>query len=354
MSMRGSRFWRLSFVATLMAVGVLWSKPTQAQVEVDIGFFYDGLAPYGQWSNRSSIGWVWSPNGVEVGWRPYVDGRWIYTDDFGWVWDSDYEWGWAPFHYGRWFYDGDDGWLWQPGMEWAPAWVTWRVGNGYVGWAPLPPAVTWSVSTGFGWGGFDFNAPTFSPAWTFVEERRFADPRVRDHAVNLTRNVELVRTTRDTTNLTVASGRLRNHSVNVAEVERAVGRSVPRIPVREVATVEATRGQNRSPSHVPIFRPVVTPARSARVPPMSARGSRAVGDAPPVEVHRSSVTDTDGRQRPDSDRASPARPNITNERGAPTRAPQSGQGPQEEPKAKKKGKRTDKPHGKPPNQERGR
>jgi hypothetical protein len=26
-----------------------------------------------------------------------------------------------------------------PGIEWAPAWVSWRVGGGYVGWAPLPP-----------------------------------------------------------------------------------------------------------------------------------------------------------------------------------------------------------------------
>ncbi|HEX4138962.1 MAG TPA: DUF6600 domain-containing protein, partial [Candidatus Methylacidiphilales bacterium] len=29
--------------------------------------------------------------------------------------------------------------VWVPGYTWAPAWVSWRYGDGYVGWAPLPP-----------------------------------------------------------------------------------------------------------------------------------------------------------------------------------------------------------------------
>lgn len=31
------------------------------------------------------------------------------------------------------------GWIWVRGEEWAPAWVDWRRGSDYVGWAPLPP-----------------------------------------------------------------------------------------------------------------------------------------------------------------------------------------------------------------------
>ena len=31
------------------------------------------------------------------------------------------------------------GWVWVPGYTWAPAWVSWRYGDGYAGWAPLPP-----------------------------------------------------------------------------------------------------------------------------------------------------------------------------------------------------------------------
>src|SRR2546426_4578479 len=31
------------------------------------------------------------------------------------------------------------GWAWIPGEEWGPAFVQWRHGGDYVGWAPMPP-----------------------------------------------------------------------------------------------------------------------------------------------------------------------------------------------------------------------
>ena len=75
-------------------------------------------------------------------WRPYEYGHWVYTDEWGWYWVSDDEeddWGWVTYHYGRWAFDRGLGWFWVPGDEWAPAWVDWRYGDDYVGWAPLPP-----------------------------------------------------------------------------------------------------------------------------------------------------------------------------------------------------------------------
>ena len=125
--------------AAVLAVGLSYATPAKAQGEVDVGFFYDGLAPFGQWVESPQYGWAWYPTGVEVGWRPYTDGHWIFTDEFGWYWESDWEWGWAPFHYGRWTFDDAYGWVWIPGSEWGPAWVTWRTGGGFIGWAPLPP-----------------------------------------------------------------------------------------------------------------------------------------------------------------------------------------------------------------------
>ena len=35
---------------------------------------------------------------------------------------------------------GGRGWCWIPGTTWGPAWVNWRWGGGYVGWAPMAPA----------------------------------------------------------------------------------------------------------------------------------------------------------------------------------------------------------------------
>lgn len=100
--------------------------------------FYQNLAPYGQWIEDPQYGYVWSP--VQDGsFRPYyTSGHWVMTE-YGNTWVSDYPWGWACFHYGRWTYDSYYGWIWIPGTDWGPAWVCWRFGEGYYGWAPLGP-----------------------------------------------------------------------------------------------------------------------------------------------------------------------------------------------------------------------
>ncbi len=102
--------------------------------------FQTALAPYGSWDYDDSYGYVWTPamSIVGAGFEPYAScGHWI-RSEYGWTWVSDWNWGWAPFHYGRWITRGAR-WSWVPGTMWGPAWVSWRSGSGYVGWAPLPP-----------------------------------------------------------------------------------------------------------------------------------------------------------------------------------------------------------------------
>jgi hypothetical protein len=103
--------------------------------------FHDDLAPYGTWMSTRAHGWVWSPEPsiVGPGFMPYVTGGGWQLTQVGWMWTSVWDWGWAPFHYGRWYWERTRGWLWVPDTSWAPAWVDWRAGAGYVGWAPLPP-----------------------------------------------------------------------------------------------------------------------------------------------------------------------------------------------------------------------
>ena len=86
----------------------------------EASFFHDQLALYGQWFWLEPYGWVWTPANVGVGWRPYTEGNWAYTDG-GWTWVSDVPWGWAPFHYGRLAFHEQRGWRWVPGSEWARA-----------------------------------------------------------------------------------------------------------------------------------------------------------------------------------------------------------------------------------------
>jgi hypothetical protein len=135
----------LGIAAWLLNLGVL---PAQADLEVSASVqihssadFYAPLASCGSWVVVGSYGRCWRPAGVVVNWQPYCDGYWVWTD-CGWYWVSDDPWAWACYHYGYWVYDSIYGWIWVPGVEWAPAWVCWRYGGGYIGWAPIAPPGT--------------------------------------------------------------------------------------------------------------------------------------------------------------------------------------------------------------------
>ena len=136
--------------SVLMAVGLggilcLSAVNTRAELEVSASVsihaaadFDAPLAGRGTWVTIGSYGRCWRPAGVVVGWQPYGDGEWVWTD-CGWYWESDEPWAWACYHYGYWVYDPVYGWVWIPGLDWAPAWVCWRIGGGCIGWAPLGP-----------------------------------------------------------------------------------------------------------------------------------------------------------------------------------------------------------------------
>src|SRR5471032_1889747 len=114
--------------------------------------FYDQLGDQGTWVQTDDYGYVFQPNVSDPNWAPYTDGHWVYTDA-GWTWVSDEPWGWATYHYGRWANIDGTGWVWVPGYRWAPAWVSWRYGGGYAGWAPLPPESF--IGAEYGDGGVD-------------------------------------------------------------------------------------------------------------------------------------------------------------------------------------------------------
>lgn len=160
--MKRSTIYRLSFLV-LIGLGMGFSQESKAGPNHGISFqvFYNELSPYGDWVMDPTYGYVWIPF-VEQGFHPYgTNGYWEMTN-FGNTWVSNYQWGWAPFHYGRWFWNDYYGWAWVPGYEWGPAWVNWRTGGGYYGWAPLGPGFQVSVS---------FHIP--SNYWVFIPQRRF-------------------------------------------------------------------------------------------------------------------------------------------------------------------------------------
>lgn len=130
----------------LLGAALFCAAPARAVLEVSASVqinartdFEVPLASSGAWVEVGTYGRCWHPARVAVGWRPYCEGRWVWTD-CGWYWQSDEPWGWACYHYGRWAEAPNYGWVWIPDVEWAPSWVYWRSGGGYVGWAPCPPA----------------------------------------------------------------------------------------------------------------------------------------------------------------------------------------------------------------------
>ncbi len=157
--------------------------------DVSYQTFYDELSPYGQWIDFPGRGYVWVPDAADD-FRPYsTNGHWVWTDDYEWMWVSDYDWGWAPFHYGRWDNDPYYGWYWVPGYEWSPAWVAWRDGGDYYGWAPIRPGINISVN---------FNIGSYSPPydfWCFAPRRYISSPYINRYYVDRGRNVTIINQT---------------------------------------------------------------------------------------------------------------------------------------------------------------
>ena len=177
------------------------APPAEAQpTYVSNNYFYDSLAPYGNWIEVQGYGRCWRPTVVVVNrsWQPYCDrGRWVYTDA-GWYWLSDYSWGATTFHYGRWFSHPSWGWCWWPDTVWAPSWVSWRYSGAYCGWAPLPPTACYRPGFGFSYYGssvgFSFGFGIAASCYTFIPMGRMCDARPyhyrlpAHHATELYRN----------------------------------------------------------------------------------------------------------------------------------------------------------------------
>ncbi len=166
----------LIIAALLLASIGIASAPANAQVDFSISFgdFYSSLGPYGEWVYVDYGVYAWRPVRIVNEWRPYTYGRWAWSAH-GWYWVSDEPWSWAVYHYGRWHYDDYYGWIWIPGYDWAPAWVEWRYGPDYVGWAPLGPYAQFSPSRGLYYTR-SYRAPY--DHWTFVSHGHMTRPNV--------------------------------------------------------------------------------------------------------------------------------------------------------------------------------
>lgn len=209
---------------------ILTTSGAAAQTSVDISVFRTALEPYGTWTETVQFGTIWVPRDMPTGWRPYTLGHWIYTD-FGWTWVSDRPWGWAAFHYGRWVFTPELGWVWVPDTVWGPAWVTWRSGDGFLGWAPLGPSfiagrpATVSV--------FEFGI--VERHWVFIRANSFLEPRINLVVLPPARNVTIINQTTNITHINVVDGRVINRGPEVSVVEQFTRSRVNKVRVEPVS-----------------------------------------------------------------------------------------------------------------------
>jgi hypothetical protein len=292
MRLRGSLLALALLVPLLVATAP--ARPAAAEeATFDVSFFYDHLAPHGDWVHLDEYGWVWWPKAaecLECDWRPYTVGYWAYVDSYGWTWVSTEEWGWATYHYGRWLYTDDYGWVWVPGTVWAPAWVSFRFGAGWVGWAPLPPTPRWRIDAGVDTVAV-VEASIGSHAWAFVPVRWFGEPDLSVRYAPAVHAPYLVARTAPSTRLVAEGDFVVNRSIDVTYVERARGRAVVRYRPREATDPASVRIKARVDGDtLPVFRARIAPTATKKAPTPRVTRSLAPKDVDAwVETRRAAM-----------------------------------------------------------------
>ena len=315
------------FAATSISAGIHIGP--SGHTSVDVGYFYDDLAGYGNWVQQPSYGWAWRPRAVAHTWRPYRAGHWVMTDE-GWTWISDEPYGWATYHYGRWYDDPSYGWEWIPGNEWAPAWVAWQEGGNYIGWAPLPPAVDFRT-------GVDLSVSLSPDAYLFVPERQFLAPQLSGYYVPQAQYTRIFPATRNITRYNVVNNHVFNQGVPVDRFQQVVGRAVPRYQIADLSADQRHQGARVAQNRVSFFRPQVDKVQVAP-PPNRPIAKRAViaGAAAGAAVAGAAIAAHHANQSPAAANLQPAGRQQTNaERQQVAQAPpnpkQHGRGAAREP-----------------------
>ncbi len=218
----------LSLLCAVVGLTTLTASKSVAGVSFSVSVFNAPLAQCGYWVDRPGYGQCWHPAYVSSDWRPYCEGYWLWTDS-GWYWVSTEQWAWATYHYGRWVDDPYYGWVWTPDTEWGPSWVSWREGDGYVGWAPLPPGAS------FGPDGYVVvREETLPPrAFVFVEVGHFAEP-IHRRAV-IVNNITIINKTVNITKITRVNNVVVNNGPQRQEIEKVSSRELTVPPPRVAA-----------------------------------------------------------------------------------------------------------------------
>src|SRR5207302_9215463 len=232
---------KIFLALTIFALLLPAARQAEADSEVSIDFFYNNLSG-GNWIEVGDYGYGWQPDVAvsDSNWRPYSDGYWAYTD-VGWTWVSYEDFGWATYHYGRWARLTDYGWVWFPGsdLDWGPAWVSWRTGGDYVGWAPLPPRGPGIVYEGQPIGArVDIDFDIGPDYYNFIDARFIGEPVLRDRIFAPSQNVTYINNTVNVTNITVQNNVVYNYGPDYNALSARSSRPIQRLKIERQQNVD--------------------------------------------------------------------------------------------------------------------
>jgi hypothetical protein len=290
-------------LVSCLAIFALWpATQSKAAVEVSLDFFYDNLDPYGEWIEVGDYGYCWHPRDVDNDWRPYTSGHWVYTDA-GWTWISDEPYAWAVYHYGRWSRVERVGWVWVPDTEWGPAWVSWRRGDRYVGWAPLPPESRARIGVSIG-GSVDAEFDIGPTYYSFVDVRDLGAPHLRSVILPPRENITIINRTTNITNITYRNNVVINNGPDYNVVAREVKQPIRRLKLerrQEIADLRTARAEQLIPKEqgdaLVVAAPPVQKAPDAKPKTVAQkiekaevdRGWKDAGEPKQVETARAKI-----------------------------------------------------------------
>ncbi len=247
-----------SLLEKIKDIDISFNEPVEAEENlylntVSFQSFYDVLSPMGEWiqitkeeideelgdgegQSFSSLNtddptvFIWKPS-TESGWKPYVNGKWEYTDH-GWLWISSDKWGNTTYNYGRWWNSPKYGWVWMPGYTWAPAWVSWRLDNNgnHLGWVALNPKAKWSSETGI--TNENYRYKNSDADWVFVNTGNFGDELSTSRIVSSSENTALVQNSSRITDLRAEDDIITNNGPDVVKIEEKTGKKFQRKRLR--------------------------------------------------------------------------------------------------------------------------
>jgi probable HAF family extracellular repeat protein len=234
--------------------------------------FYTGLSSdEGNWVEAGNYGYCFRPR-VSENWRPYGDGHWVWTDR-GWYWNSNEKFGWATYHYGRWVNIGGTGWCWVPGNQWAPAWVSWRESDEQVGWAPLPPeadvSARQSIST---WSDSYYGIGP--AAYAFISYSHWREPSYAAYIEPPEQNVQIIRETKNVTNIVNNNNVINNFGPLVQNVSRMTNQNIQQVKIalNPVTDPRANYGQTQQANRLNVTAPpAVLSPQAKHVPSVQNR-----------------------------------------------------------------------------------